>query len=173
MHDGRRRPSGVVPRAGRAVLALVALLASSGCGSTFTQRPYRFDVAAPPAAVTQTIAQRMSHDADTLPVLVDPGRGVVLSKWKMIGVSEAITLLPPGETRSWIVERWRAVVLPYGWSSTVLVDVERAVCDSEGFRWDTLNVYGRCSVDTTTNANGQARIDGKGAALARDAVGRP
>jgi hypothetical protein len=173
--DGHR-PSGVVPssgRAGCAFFAFAVLFASSGCSSTFTQRPYRFDLATPPATTTQIVAERMSRDTETAPVLVDPARGVVLSKWTMVGVSASLRLWPPGQARAWIVERWRATVLSYGWSSTVLIDVERAVCDTEGFRWDALNLWGRCSEDTSTNENGQARIDGKGASLARNAVGRP
>jgi hypothetical protein len=138
----------------------------TGCGASFTQRPYHFDIPGPTATTTQLMGQRMSRDTETIPVLVDPARGIVLSKWKIIGVSASLRLLPPGTDRAWIIERWRAVVLPRGWQSTVLVDAERVVCDVAGFGWDALNLYGSCLPETTTTQGGQARIDGKGTALA-------
>lgn len=165
MRVRRARPSGVAWTSGRAGLVLAASLAC-GCSSTFAERPYRFDVPAPEPTVTQEMARRMSRDTETIPVLVDPGRGVVLSRWKITGVNETLRLWPPGEDRAWVVERWRTVVVPQGWASTVLVDVERAICDADGFRWDAVNLWGRCAVDTSTTRDGQARIDARGAALA-------
>jgi hypothetical protein len=136
----------------------------TGCASGFAQRPYRFDVAAPVPATTQLVAQRMANDPELRPTMTDPARGVVLAPWRMTGVSSQITIVPPGEDREWTLERYRAVVQPYGWSSAVLFDVERVRCDTRGFRWDAANLWGNCRPGPTEiDASTQARIDGKAA----------
>jgi hypothetical protein len=145
---------------------LLFACASAGCTSGFVQRPYRFEITQPPATATQLVGERMRRDAETVPVVVDPSRGVVFSPWKIVGVSASLRLLPPGEDRYWIIERWRVVVVPFGWMSSVLVDVERVLCDQNGFQWDAHNLWGRCRVETTTTESGQGRIDGKGTQIA-------
>jgi len=150
--------------------ALLVLLgaSSSACASSVAQRPFRFDVAGPPpASTTQDVARRMSHDAETMPVIVDQARGVVLSRWTVVGGTASVRVWPPGEDRSWLVQRWRAVVVPQGPHNIVLIDLERVLCDATaGFRVDATALFGRCTPDLTTTEEGQRRIDAKGVLLA-------
>ena len=151
-------------------LALLVLLgaSSSACASSVTQRPFRFDVAGPPlATTTQDVARRMSRDAETMPVIVDTQHGVVLSKWTVIGASASMRLWPPGEDRSWLVQRWRAVIVAQGPSNIVLIDLEHVLCDATaGFRVDPVALWGRCTPEPTTSEEGQRRVDAKGVMLA-------
>jgi len=48
----------------------------------------------------------MSRDADTIPVIIDTARGLVYSKWVVIGASADVPLWTPGEDRSWLVQLW-------------------------------------------------------------------
>ncbi len=151
----------------RAVLVAGALLGASGCASTESIRPFRFDIGAPVAATTQLVARRMGGDGELRPTWVDPQSGVVLAPWRMVGVHASVTLWPPGEERGWIVERYRVVVRAAGpWVSMALVDVERLTCDRSGFRWDALNVWGSCRPDTEIGEGAQARIDAKAKQIA-------
>ena len=151
-------------------MALLVLLgaSSTACASPLTQRPFRFDVAGPPpASTTQDVARRMSHDAETMPAIVDVARGVVLSRWTVVGGTASVRVWPPGEDRSWLVQRWRAVIVPQGPSSMVLIDLERVLCDATaGFRVDATALFGRCTAEPTTSEEGQRRIDAKGIMLA-------
>jgi len=145
---------------------VLGLPLATGCVSNIAQRPYRFDVMAPVPATTQLVAQRMAYDVDLRPTITDPMRGVVLAPWRMVGVSSSLRVLPPGEDRAWILERYRVVVHPWGPSSVVLVDIERVLCDSQGFRWDAVNLWGTCKPSTAgIAASDQARIDAKAAQL--------
>jgi hypothetical protein len=150
-----------------AATALVACL-TGGCAATANQRPYRFDLPGPVPATTHLLAQRMSSDPELRPTFVDPARGLVLAPWRMIGVSASLTLLPPGEDREFMLERYRAVVQPYGWSSAVLFDVERVLCDVHAFRWDAQNLWGNCRpAPASAPRSTQERIDGKATELAQ------
>ena len=156
----------MIPDGGRAFFLLLGLclFGASGCASTVTQRPYRFDVSAPVFATTQLVAQRMASDPELRPTITDPMRGHVIAPWRMIGVSSSLRVLPPGEDRSWMLERYRAVVQPYGVTSAVMFDVERVLCDSQGFRWDAANLWGNCRpMSAQIDAETQQRIDAKAA----------
>ena len=147
-----------------AIASILLLPLIAGCASTTTQRPYRFEIAAPVPATTQLVAQRMSTagDPELRTTITDPMHGFVLAPWRMVGASDSITIIPPGEDHEWTLERYRAVVQPYGWSSAVLFDVERVACDKSGFRWDAVNLWGNCRpMSAEIDANTQARIDGK------------
>lgn len=150
-----------------ALLVLLGAL-SSACASSVTQRPFRFDVAGPPlATTTQDVARRMSRDAETTPVIIDTARGLVYSRWVVTGGSAEVRIWPPGEDRLWLVERWRAVIVPQGPANMVLIDQERVLCDATaGFRVDPVTLFGRCHPDPTTSEDGQRRIDAKGVMLA-------
>jgi len=167
----QRRPSRVSALRTRPLtVALLVVLGASqaACAAAVTQRPFRFDVAGPPlATTTQDVARRMSRDADTTPVIIDTARGLVYSKWVVVGASADVRLWPPGEDRSWLVQRWRAVIVPQGPANMVLIDQERVLCDATaGFRVDPVTLFGRCRPDPSIAEEGQRRIDAKGLTLA-------
>lgn len=171
MTSDPRRPSRVSLVRMRSMATLVVLLGASSTAcisSSVTQRPFRFDVAGPPlATTTQDVARRMSRDADTTPVVIDTLRGLVYSKWVVTGGTADVRMWPPGEDRFWLVQRWRAVIVPQGPANMVLIDQERVLCDATaGFRVDPVTLFGRCRPDPTTSEEGQRRTDAKGVMLA-------
>ncbi len=170
MPSEQRRPSRVSLVRARSMATLVVLLGASqaACASSVTQRPFRFDVAGPPlATTTQDVARRMSRDSETTPVIIDTFRGLVYSRWVVTGGTAEVRIWPPGEDRSWLVQRWRAVIVPQGPANMVLIDQERVLCDATaGFRVDPVTLFGRCRPDPTTSEEGQRRIDAKGVMLA-------
>ncbi len=91
-------------------------------------------------------------------------RGWVLARWRVIGATSSLRVLPPGEDTEWIVERYRAVIRPWGTASAVMFDIERVRCDVQGFRVDAVNLWGNCRPDVDPiTLETQARIDAKAA----------
>lgn len=145
-------------------LALALVLFATGCGATlYSPRPHRFESPANVAQETHRIAQRMSQGGQR--VFADPAAGTIYTPWRLGGATASATLLPPGERHGWRVHRYRVLVRPNGWASSVLVDRETFDCRAGAFTWTELELHGDCVRIEEMTAADLAELDRFGESL--------